>query len=181
MLAQPAMLKAALAYARRGIPVFPCKPGGKEPLTRNGHLDATTDPSRIHAWWNRWPNANIAMPTGARSRVWVLDEDPDRGGTNTLRALEAEHGCAVPATTRAKTGGDGTHHYLAWSDDDEEIRNSTDKVGPGLDVRGEGAGRGEWPPSSLDRRAEVLAAFRGHRAVCGVLQRPQPEGTPAQG
>jgi hypothetical protein len=44
--------KAALSVARNGKPVFPCKPGGKEPLTRHGYLEATTDPRKIHMWWN---------------------------------------------------------------------------------------------------------------------------------
>jgi hypothetical protein len=43
----PTLLKAALTYARRGIPVFPCQPGGKKPLTYNGFWEATTDPQRI--------------------------------------------------------------------------------------------------------------------------------------
>jgi hypothetical protein len=39
----PVLFKAALSYARRGIPVFPCEPGGKRPLTYNGFWDATTE------------------------------------------------------------------------------------------------------------------------------------------
>jgi hypothetical protein len=43
----PMMLRAALAYARRAIPVFPCEPGGKTPLTYSGFWDATQkDPLR---------------------------------------------------------------------------------------------------------------------------------------
>ena len=34
------LLKAALSYARRSIPVFPCEPGVKRPLTYNGFWDA---------------------------------------------------------------------------------------------------------------------------------------------
>jgi len=32
----PILVKAALSYAKRGIPVFPCEPGGKRLLTYNG-------------------------------------------------------------------------------------------------------------------------------------------------
>ena len=37
----------ALAYASRGWPVFPCQPGTKEPATRHGFHDASTDPDQI--------------------------------------------------------------------------------------------------------------------------------------
>ena len=51
------LLKGALVYAGRGIPVFPCEAGGKRPLTADGFLEATTDETRIRRWWARWPNA----------------------------------------------------------------------------------------------------------------------------
>ena len=38
-----AALRQALAYARRGWPVFPCLPGQKIPATKHGYQDATTD------------------------------------------------------------------------------------------------------------------------------------------
>ena len=45
--ANPVLLKAVLAYACRGVPVFPCEPRGKAPLTYSGFWDATTDACRI--------------------------------------------------------------------------------------------------------------------------------------
>ena len=69
------LLKAALAAARNEKPVFPCKHGGKEPLTKRGHIDATTDPRKIYMWWNRYPGANIGIPTGERSGILVVDHD----------------------------------------------------------------------------------------------------------
>lgn len=61
------LLKGALVYAGRGIPVFPCEPGGKRPLPADGFPEATTDEARIRWWWGRWPQANVAIPTGERS------------------------------------------------------------------------------------------------------------------
>jgi Bifunctional DNA primase/polymerase, N-terminal/Primase C terminal 1 (PriCT-1) len=142
-------LKAALAWARRGKPVFPCKPGGKDPLTKRGHIDATTDPRKIHMWWKRWPNANIAMPTGERSGVLVVDVDHPAG----LDALEAEHG-RLPETRTHSTGSGGMH-YLFEYPDSAEIRNSAGKLAEGLDVRGEG-GYTIVPPSRTTRPYEVL-------------------------
>lgn len=146
------LLKAALAVARNGKPVFPCKPGGKEPLTRRGHIDATTDPRKIHMWWKRWPNANIAVPTGGRSGVLVLDVDYPA----SLDALEAKHG-QFPETRTHSTGSGGMHLIFAYPEG-SDIRNSAGKLGEGLDVRGEG-GYIIVPPSRTTRPYEVLDAL----------------------
>jgi hypothetical protein len=138
------LLKAALAYARRGIPVFPCEPGGKAPLTYNGFWDATTDSRRIGAWWARWPGANIGVPTGERSGLVVLDVDPRDGGPESLAGLERATG-PLPETAKARTGGGGMHVFFRYPAG-EVVRNSTGRLGPGLDVRGEG-GYVVVPPS----------------------------------
>src|SRR5215208_5176145 len=146
------LLKAALAVARNGKPVFPCKPGGKEPLTKRGHLEASTDPRKIHMWWKRWPDANIGVPTGRRSQVLVLDVDHPDG----LDALEADHS-RLPETRTHSTGSGGKHYLFAYPAD-EEIRNSAGKLAEGLDVRGEG-GYIIVPPSRTTRPYEVLDAL----------------------
>jgi hypothetical protein len=113
------MLKAALAYARRGVPVFPCEPGAKRPLTRNGHWDATKDPHAIGRWWKRWPFANVAVPTGKKSGVVVLDVDPATGGPESLARLERLGG-PVPKTARARTGGGGGSRLLPLPEGDRD-------------------------------------------------------------
>jgi DNA-binding transcriptional ArsR family regulator len=135
------------------IPVFPCKPGGKEPLTSNGFKDASTDPERIRAWWSRWPEANIGMPTGKRSGKIVVDGDPRNGAYDSLAELH-EEGHELPLTATIKTGGGGFHHYFNYPAG-REIRNSAGKVGPGLDIRGEG-GYVIVPPSVTEEPYEVL-------------------------
>ncbi len=143
----------ALAYAKMSIPVFPCKPRGKEPLTAHGFHDATTDPERIRAWWSRWPNANIGMPTGKRSGKIVVDVDPKHGGYDSLMDLD-ERGHRLPPTATVQTGGGGVHHYFKCPEG-VEIRNSESKLGPGLDIRGEG-GYVIVPPSVTEGPYEVL-------------------------
>ena len=62
--AVPNELDAALEYASGRMPVFPCNPLDKKPLTAHGFKDATTDEAQIRAWWTRWPNAMVGAPTG---------------------------------------------------------------------------------------------------------------------
>jgi Bifunctional DNA primase/polymerase, N-terminal len=126
------------------VPVFPCEPGAKRPLTRNGHWDATTDPHVIERWWKRWPSANVGVPTGKMSGLVVLDVDVDDGGLESLAKLERA-GAPAPKTVKARTGGGGIHIFFRYPWD-TQIRNSAGLLGPGLDVRGEG-GYVVVPPS----------------------------------
>jgi putative DNA primase/helicase len=126
-------LAAALDYAARGWRVFPCKPAGKLPLTKNGFKDATADAGAIATWWHANANANVAIATGAG--LVVLDVDGDDGRASLL-ALEELHG-ALPQTLRAATGGNGEHLFFVVPAG-VEIRNSASKLGKGLDVRGDG-------------------------------------------
>jgi DNA-binding transcriptional ArsR family regulator len=128
--------------------VFPCTPGGKAPLTSRGHLDASTDPDQIRAWWRRWPDANIGVPTGKRSGILALDVDHP----TALDALEDEHG---KLTTRTHSTGSGGMHLLFVYPPSQEIRNSAGKLGEHLDVRGEG-GYIIAPPSHTTRPYQLL-------------------------
>ena len=147
------LLRVALAYAHRSIPVFPCEPGGKAPLTYSGFWDATTDARRIKAWWDRWPYANVGVPTGERSGLLVLDVDSREGGPESLTALERINGL-LPKTSKARTGGGGVHVFFRYPAG-EAVRNSAGRLGPGLDVRGEG-GYVVVPPSRTQSSYEWL-------------------------
>jgi hypothetical protein len=135
-------LQAALAYAAKGKPVFPCGIN-KKPLVAGGFKSATTDPAQIREWWTKWPDASIGMPTGTATGVFVLDVDlPD--GPASLEALEAKHG-KLPPTLTQKTGGGGRQYFFTYPEG-RKVKNSTSKIGPGLDIRGEG-GYVILPPS----------------------------------
>jgi bifunctional DNA primase/polymerase-like protein len=143
----PSAPEAAIDYARCGTPVFPCNPIDKAPLTPHGHKDATTDEAQICAWWTQWPNAMIGMPTGSRSGRIALDLDLDPAknldGKTALDQLIAQYG-PLPPTWETITPRGG--HVFFTHDPHVEIRNSTSKIGPGIDVRGEG-GYVILPPS----------------------------------
>lgn len=144
----PTELDAALEYARLGIPVFPCNPLDKTPLTPNGFDAATTDEAQIRAWWGKWPNAMIGVPTGPASGIWVLDVDIDPikkiDGRIARDQLITRYG-PLPPTLATTTPRGGQHLIWTW-DPNVDIRNSAGKIGRGLDVRGN-RGYVCWPPS----------------------------------
>lgn len=150
---------AALALAALGIAVFPlhtpdgaggCSCGracgrdaGKHPRTPNGLLDAATDPATVAGWWGRWPGANVAAATGRASGFWVLDVDPGAGGEASIARLEGEYG-ELPPTWALETGGGGLHAWFRRPG--APVPCSVARLGPGLDVRGNG-GYAVAPPS----------------------------------
>jgi putative DNA primase/helicase len=127
-------LQAALDYARRGWPVFPVS-ARKVPLTEHGLLDATIDEAQIWEWWTHWPDAVPSIATGQPSGVVAVDVDvrPGVHGPDSLKAI----GCTFhPITPTAQTPSGGYHCLFQWPG--YEVRNSTGKLGPGLDIRGDG-------------------------------------------
>jgi len=152
---------AALAMAALGAPVFPChtprdggcscgracgRTVGKHPRTANGLSDANANPAMIRRWWRRWPDANVAVRTGAVSRVIVVDIEHDAFG-----ALEAfcnrngAPGWSVDSWT-VVTGGGGLHLYLAHPGPDVKIKTTAGILAPGVDIRADG-GYALIPPS----------------------------------
>jgi Bifunctional DNA primase/polymerase, N-terminal len=133
-----AMLRAALAYAACGWPVFPCRPRDKRPLVKDWPSAASTDPATIRAWWYRCPTANIAIVCGPHSGLFAVDIDRHDGvdGEVTLAGLEAHHG-KLPGTVTQRTGGGGRQLLFAYPCV-QRIRNSVSTLGLGLDVRGSG-------------------------------------------
>ena len=151
----PDVLDAALEYARNGIPVFPCDPKTKKPLIATGFKAASTDEQEIRRQWGRWPDAMIGAPTGAKSGMWAIDLDKDASknldGIATLRQLIAQYG-ALPKTLMTITPRGGRHLIFSWANG-VDIRNSTGKIGPGIDVRGSG-GYVCLPPSQRSDGAQ---------------------------
>lgn len=134
------VVATALAYCRRGWPVFPCRRDNKQPLVDSGFHAAIKNEAQIRRWLQRWPLALIGVPMGSASNVVVLDIDikqPDANGFDTL----AELGHAVlPSTPMVHTASGGLHLYFDPAG--REIRNTQGNrgrgIGRGLDIRGDG-------------------------------------------
>lgn len=130
--------QAAARLAASGVPVFPVAPRDKAPLIRNGRgfRDATTDLRQVEAWWRRFPQANIGVPTGAASGLVVVDVDVH--GTNGYDALNrADRAGLVTGwefLVRSPTGG--LHLYYPAADEMEQ--RSWQAGDAGIDFRGDG-------------------------------------------
>lgn len=145
-------LIAALAYARRGWHVFPCKPLGKHPATPRGFKDATTDAEQIRRWWAAMPSANIGLRTGAASGVFVIDIDVKgrvMGYDNWLALCKAHGWRSSPNVLAAGTPSGGAHLHFTYA---AGITNARGSLPAGVDVRGEG-GYVLLPPSDVDAPA----------------------------
>lgn len=173
---------AATAYAAAGIPVFPCAPGQKRPLTTHGFKDATTDPAQIGTWWGRHPDANIGIPTG--TVIEVLDVDVHATGTGypILRTLQRE-GLIGGSGQAVRSPSGGLHLY--YPADPDQARGSWSRGRAHVDFRGIG-GYIIAPPSTIttDRgnlRYETIAHGRAPRPVDAdairELLTPQPGRT----
>jgi hypothetical protein len=149
-------LEYALEYAARGWRVMPlhnvvegvctchkpgCKTPAKHPRIMEPLKQATTDVEAIRRWWDIWPDANVAVVTGAQSGCVVLDIDSKSNGIDTFKALLKQHG-ELTERVLAKTGSNGYHLYFShpgghWPNT-QGGPNTPSPIGQGLDFRGDG-------------------------------------------
>lgn len=108
---------AAHAYGSAGLAVLPVNPA--RPKNPGGYVGkgwpdkSSTDTEQTAAWWNRWPNASIALHTGKSGLVaFDLDIDvlPDelawmRSGLFQASRASGERGHYVFATTETFISG----------------------------------------------------------------------------
>jgi hypothetical protein len=154
--------EAAEAYATKGFPIFPvagigttpnrerrclcgrgvnCDEPGKHPRVK-WSTKATSDLDTVRIWWQKWPEANIALATGRKSGLFVLDID-NAAAEAALAELEASNG-VLPQTMVVATGR-GRHIYFAVPGG--TLPNPTGLAGiKGLDIRADG-GYVILPPS----------------------------------
>jgi len=144
------LLDAALRYADYGWPVFPCysarsgacccrkgadcRHPAKHPHTRHGLKDGTIESRQIRRWWSKWPDANVAIVTGADSDLLVIDVDQAHGGPNSLEGVLLRLG-ALPDHPVARTGGGGNHRLFKHPGGRVANRQA---VAEGIDVRADG-------------------------------------------
>jgi Bifunctional DNA primase/polymerase, N-terminal len=155
-----ATLRQALAYARRGWPVFPCLPGQKIPATKHGYQDATTDEHQITKWFGRGQRWNLAIATGAPGPdVLDIDQHGPAGNGYPAYSRLRRAGLVNRAAAYVRTPADGMHAYFAGSDQHNGRLPSHH-----LDFRAAG-GYILAPPSQIDGKPYL------------VISRPGGQGT----
>jgi len=138
------LLRAALRYAELGFPVFPCAPDGKVPITPRGFKDATTDPAQIEKWWEKYPDANIGIPTAGLLVVDVDGED-NPWPADPERAGDLASG-PISLTPR------GGRHHIFRQPAGRTWRNTTGRIAEHVDTRADG-GYIVVPPSVVDGKS----------------------------
>lgn len=98
-----------------GEPMEDCPRPAKHPIPKQGIKQATTQTERIRAWWDEYPEANIAIATGEASDCIVIDVDTGgaKAGDVSITTATAEHG-GVPRTLKAQSGSGGRHYVYRY-------------------------------------------------------------------
>ncbi len=134
----PVRLPEILRHIRRahrcGWAIIPLVEGGKAPAVDGGYKAASKDWKAIEAFFHANPCLNYGIVTGAVSRFFVVDIDGPKGRAN-LAELAREHG-PLPQTVVQFTPNDGAHLLFKWPG--YPVPNSAGRIGPGVDIRGDG-------------------------------------------
>lgn len=149
-------------YAARGIRIFPgvTKDGRRQPGVREFYDVASCDADVVAGWWERWPDAWIAVAAGPTNNLVVIDQDT-KHGIDGIAAWRAKRpGQYEFRGPQARTASGGLHDWYRWEQWDKlNVRNSASDIAPGVDVRAwhgfvwaPTSGGREWitePPESL--------------------------------
>ena len=131
-------LKAALAYGKVGLRIFPILELTKDqPLITQWGVRASSYSTQITVWWTRWPNANIGlacMPSG----IGVIDSDAPKG-EDTLNNLELIEGKVLSPTRMAQSPRGGIHRFYRGA-----LATTVAKIGENVDTRGVGSSNGGY-------------------------------------
>jgi hypothetical protein len=101
------VIEEALSYLRHGWSVVPIAPSKRPLVDWSMYQSTRATPDEVRAWWKQWPDANIAVVTGAISGVVVVDVDAEESVP-----LVQEH--MTEATLVAETGRGGRHYYFRY-------------------------------------------------------------------
>lgn len=138
---QTSLLNAALNWAERGVPVFPCA-SNKAPMTARGHLNASTDPDKVREMFEGVPDDTmIGARMGKESGLFACDFDLYKSGAEDYMTSLIGKGLLDKTQTHLTRSG-GLHMIYK---SDGQYPNC--KPSAGVEIKGEG-GYVIVPPSS---------------------------------
>ena len=129
----------AIRYMKAGMSVIPVSQDKKPLIKWEQYQKRLATEKEILEWWLQYPNANIAVVTGAISNKAVIDIDDPNIKNGLLESIEAFANPPITITPRG-----GKHQWFAYPK--KEVRNTT-SLFPSVDFRGEG-GYVIVPPST---------------------------------
>lgn len=138
-------------YVDLGFYMFPLYSNDKKPAIANWGEESSNNIEELTSIYAEHPELNLAIVTGRKSGLFVIDVDSKNGhkGVDTLVALEEELG-ELPETMVCETPNGGYHYYFRYPKElhIEKLGNKTN-IGDGLDIRSDG-GYVVAPPSKLE-------------------------------
>jgi hypothetical protein len=123
--------------AKRGFRVFPLVVDGRKPAVDKWPERASDDPAIVARYWSdalgEPEHYNIGIATGRGLVVLDFDCKNGKAGLATLEAWDMI-GTLPVGSLRARTASGGVHVYLS-APEDVDLRNTVEKLEPGVDVR----------------------------------------------
>lgn len=128
-------LNQAIELLEKGLSIIPVNIDKKPLIKWEAYQHKIATCEDLETWWDRWPDANIGIVTGAISGLVVVDSDGPEGTEWINRHL--------PRTAIYARTAKGVHAYFRHPGG--KVPNKS-RIGPYVDVRGDG-GYVVAPPS----------------------------------
>lgn len=165
---QALVLRMAQELGRRHLRVVRVYANDKRPVGLDWVQLATDDVDVLTSWFGNGTSYNIGVACGPQPsglNLVVIDVDPKNGGLETWAGFVATYG-EPPVTAKHVTPSLGFHLYF---NSPVPIRNG--KLGPGVDVRGDG-GQVVVPPSTrVDASTGEILRYAPFEKGLGLWQR----------
>lgn len=123
-------LDAALNYLKMGLSIIPVRKT-KLPYLESWKVYQERYPTvdEVNEWWSKWPDANIALITGALSGIVALDLDIKHG--------RSSKDFIIPPTASARSGSGGEHFFFKYPTV-SPVMTKAGISGEGVDIRADG-------------------------------------------
>lgn len=159
------ILDSALCYNEDGYSTIPTNSATKRPLIKwTVFQDRLPTKEEIHAWWEKYPKAMVAIVTGKISQICVVDCDSEEAIKRVDSVLPERFETPVAIYPRG-----GRHYYFACNDESILTRTA---IFDCCDIRANG-GVIVVPPS-INAEGKQYHWLNGLELSRGILQ-PMPE------